>query len=239
MYSKFPPAALALSMILALSVSLKLNAAPDTSAAPTTPPATAATSPDATAQPRIMGPDDPDNKLHMTPDQQTKFFAIEQKLDEQRKAIAADTKATDAEKEKRWNAAVDESRKQLQDILSPDQRALDASLQAETMKYLAAEQQMEKQWQALSNKLTASLTDEQKKKSDSFKAAAYKQLQALQKNTVMTPEQKDTKFRTIQVDYLNKQVGILSPSQKAIFKQMQDLRDKALALRKLVLDSKM
>ncbi len=230
-------AAIGLTTLLSLAAACPVVAAPTPSA-----PAPVVMSPGAPptgslAAPPIVPVDAPQNKLHLTPDQQTKANSIMGGFFQKRNAIIANKKQTQSQMQAAYAALGQATHAQMMAILTPQQKASLTQLQANKARYIAAANDAQTKALAYSKQLRASLTAPQKAKIDGIEKAAVAKLQAMVANPKLTIQQREQQSSTIRSNAQSTIKATLTPAQLAIYANVQRYIDQTGALRRLAQDN--
>lgn len=154
------------------------------------------------------------NPMNLSAAQTKKLEAIQKKYQPQVQSLL-NSKITDAEKQKRFMALSQKIEKEVDAILTPQQRQQKNKLQAQALQQQKAVQaQMQKQAQREAA-VYKSLTPAQKKKIDAINQDTRTRATAIQNDKKLTQQQKNDKLRAMITELQKKRLAVLTPQQRA------------------------
>ena len=231
-------ATVAAAALFTLAAACPVLAAPTVKASP---PATMSPGAIPTATytaPPIIPVDAPQNKLHLTADQQNKINGIMRTLFQRSNALLANKNQTLIQRQASQAAVYRSIHTQVFAVLTPQQKTLLAQLQANQAKYIAAANDAQAKALAYKNQLQASLTTAQKNKINSIGKAAEAKIQAIVANPKLTIQQREQQGSAIRSNAQAMYKAVLTPAQLAMYANLQRYADQINALRRLALDSR-
>ena len=230
-------AAIALTALLSLSAVGPLAAAPPSKAPAPVVMSAGAPPTGSLATPPIVPVDAPQNKLHMTADQQNKANSIMGSFFQKRNAIIANKKQTPSQMQAAYATLGKATHAQMLAILTPQQKALLTQLQANQAKYIAGANEAQAKALVYRNQLQASLTTAQKNKISGINKAAEAKLQAIDIDSKLTIQQREQQTSAIRVSVQAAIKSVLNPAQLSAYANLQRYIEQIDSLRRLAQDS--
>jgi len=176
----------------------------------------------AAPQPPILSLNDTRNPIHYTPDQQRQLFKMRLDLQNEALQLKSDKTMTDAQKQTKFAANEKSDFDAFKATLSPTQNALIKQQVTKQKAVFDVRRQNAVIYQGLKDKLTASLSDTQKKEAEALKTAEQSKADTINESSA-TPDVKRKQLLALQSDAEAKLEAIFTPSQKSWFEQMNAL----------------
>ncbi len=185
----------------------------------------------------IVAVDAPQNKLHLTADQQTKANAIMAGFFQKRNALLANKSQTQTQRKASYVALAQATHNQMLSILTPQQKAQLTQSQANQAQFTAGANAAQAKAISYSKQLRDSLTTAQKTKINGIEKAAVAKLQAMAANPKLTIQQREQQSSAIRAGVQTTIKGLLTPTQMAIYANVQRYIEQASSLGRLAQES--
>jgi uncharacterized protein YihD (DUF1040 family) len=172
--------------------------------------------------PQASGRQDP-NWLHLTPAQQNKMKARQQRMNAAMQSLINDKKMTNAQKSAKAQTLQKAYEADMMAMLTPAQKVLVNKQKAAFLKRKKFADARMKQIMDVQAKLLKSLTPSQQKQITAIRTADMKVFQSIQSDTKMSESDKQNKVEDLNKDERTKINAILTPTQRSDFQHLQDL----------------